>query len=74
MSDWKIGRNEPCPCRSGKKYKRCCGDEAKRAAANQEAWALPTPPTPQADADTKRVRISTVAAALMIGSVLGGRQ
>ncbi len=20
-----IGRNEPCPCRSGKKYKRCCG-------------------------------------------------
>ena len=20
----KIGRNEPCPCRSGKKYKRCC--------------------------------------------------
>jgi hypothetical protein len=21
----KIGRNEPCPCRSGKKYKRCCG-------------------------------------------------
>ena len=21
----KIGRNEPCPCGSGKKYKRCCG-------------------------------------------------
>ena len=20
----KIGRNEPCPCDSGKKYKRCC--------------------------------------------------
>ncbi len=20
----KIGRNEPCPCRSGKKYKKCC--------------------------------------------------
>lgn len=20
-----IGRNEPCPCGSGKKYKRCCG-------------------------------------------------
>lgn len=20
-----IGRNEPCPCNSGKKYKRCCG-------------------------------------------------
>jgi SEC-C motif-containing protein len=21
----KIGRNEPCPCGSGKKYKHCCG-------------------------------------------------
>ncbi|MCP4528504.1 MAG: hypothetical protein GY833_21710 [Aestuariibacter sp.] len=21
----KIGRNEPCTCRSGKKYKKCCG-------------------------------------------------
>jgi preprotein translocase subunit SecA len=21
----KIGRNSPCPCGSGKKYKRCCG-------------------------------------------------
>ena len=21
----KIGRNEPCPCLSGKKYKKCCG-------------------------------------------------
>lgn len=23
----KIGRNEPCPCGSGKKYKKCCGRE-----------------------------------------------
>ena len=21
----KIGRNDPCPCGSGKKYKMCCG-------------------------------------------------
>jgi preprotein translocase subunit SecA len=21
----KVGRNDPCPCRSGKKYKHCCG-------------------------------------------------
>ena len=21
----KVGRNETCPCGSGKKYKRCCG-------------------------------------------------
>jgi preprotein translocase subunit SecA len=23
--DGKIGRNDPCPCGSGKKYKKCCG-------------------------------------------------
>ena len=23
-NDPKIGRNEPCPCGSGKKYKKCC--------------------------------------------------
>ena len=23
----KIGRNEPCPCGSGKKYKKCCGNK-----------------------------------------------
>ncbi|MFV0313767.1 MAG: SEC-C metal-binding domain-containing protein [Anaerotignum sp.] len=24
----KIGRNDPCPCGSGKKYKKCCGANA----------------------------------------------
>ena len=24
-ADKKIGRNDPCPCGSGKKYKQCCG-------------------------------------------------
>lgn len=23
----KVGRNDPCPCGSGKKYKKCCGNE-----------------------------------------------
>jgi preprotein translocase subunit SecA len=23
----KVGRNEPCPCGSGRKYKKCCGSE-----------------------------------------------
>ncbi|MFA4831092.1 MAG: SEC-C metal-binding domain-containing protein [Patescibacteria group bacterium] len=21
----KVGRNDPCPCGSGKKFKKCCG-------------------------------------------------
>ncbi len=24
-ADKKVGRNDPCPCGSGKKYKKCCG-------------------------------------------------
>jgi tetratricopeptide (TPR) repeat protein len=42
----KIGRNDLCPCGSGKKYKRCClaNEEAaareKRAAANAAATAV----------------------------------
>ena len=24
----KVGRNEPCSCGSGKKYKKCCGKNA----------------------------------------------
>ena len=27
-SDRKVGRNEPCPCGSGRKYKQCCGKVA----------------------------------------------
>ena len=31
----KVGRNDPCPCGSGLKYKKCCSakDEAARSAA-----------------------------------------
>jgi hypothetical protein len=39
-----IGRNEPCPCGSGKKYKRCC-------LARDEAKAAPVPASPQRDLD-----------------------
>lgn len=26
----KVGRNEPCPCNSGKKYKKCCGSDGSK--------------------------------------------
>jgi hypothetical protein len=32
----KIGRNDPCPCNSGKKYKKCCGSPPANLADNQE--------------------------------------
>jgi tetratricopeptide (TPR) repeat protein len=31
----KIGRNDPCPCGSGHKYKRCCGDKERAIAHGQ---------------------------------------
>lgn len=39
----KRGRNDPCPCGSGQKYKRCClprDDAAERAAAAARAATL----------------------------------
>ncbi|PWB59280.1 MAG: hypothetical protein C3F16_12495 [Betaproteobacteria bacterium] len=29
----RIGRNDPCPCRSGRRYKHCCGDLAAKAGS-----------------------------------------
>ncbi len=34
----KIGRNEPCPCGSGKKYKHCCGKITPALDFAQIAW------------------------------------
>jgi hypothetical protein len=44
------GRNDPCPCGSGKKYKKCCWakDEAKHAAElASRAAAQPAPTAPE---------------------------
>lgn len=32
----KVGRNDPCPCGSGEKYKHCC---AEKAAGRRIAWS-----------------------------------
>ena len=32
MKKRKIGRNDPCPCGSGKKFKKCCIDNPERVA------------------------------------------
>ena len=33
----KVGRNDPCPCESGKKYKHCCAREQERQAALRDS-------------------------------------
>ena len=37
----KIGRNDPCPCGSGQKYKRCCLPRDEAAAAARARFARP---------------------------------
>jgi len=32
----KIGRNDPCPCGSGKKYKKCCGKNLEQGEIRDE--------------------------------------
>ena len=34
----KVGRNEPCPCGSGKKFKHCHGGPGAGAPANDKQW------------------------------------
>jgi hypothetical protein len=38
MADAKVKRNDPCPCGSGKKYKRCCMARDKAEQAERVAW------------------------------------
>lgn len=42
----KTGRNDPCPCGSGKKYKKCClslDESERRASAKDGASDAPLP-------------------------------
>ena len=36
----KVGRNEPCPCGSGKKYKQCCEGKTDPKAARRSQLLL----------------------------------
>jgi hypothetical protein len=33
-----IGRNDPCPCGSGKKYKRCCALKKDHLSIASRLW------------------------------------
>ena len=55
----KIGRNQPCPCGSGKKYKRCCWHR-DRAARAHTAPAVPTHRYRFAESELDRLSNSVV--------------
>ena len=39
----KVGRNDPCPCGSGKKYKRCCWGKVAAARTSVDVLDAPDP-------------------------------
>lgn len=38
----QVGRNQPCPCGSGQRFKHCCGALAARSSASAEAAVVST--------------------------------
>ena len=40
----KTGRNDPCPCGSGKKMKKCCENKGKTKILSPERVSLQQPP------------------------------
>ena len=44
------GRNEPCHCGSGRKYKQCCLEKDERAASEARAKAAAEAPVPSPEA------------------------
>jgi hypothetical protein len=49
----KVGRNEPCPCGSGKKFKKCCG-----SGASTEISLVPPPSTKKIRKDTGELGVN----------------
>lgn len=46
MTKIKIGRNDPCHCGSGQKYKRCCQEKDETAERDARATAEAAKPKP----------------------------
>jgi hypothetical protein len=39
------GRNDPCPCGSGKRFKKCCGNDSEGGNVAQVGARKPNSPT-----------------------------
>ncbi|HET9451134.1 MAG TPA: SEC-C domain-containing protein, partial [Aggregicoccus sp.] len=65
MSDTQPGRNDPCPCGSGKKYKACHAGEDRAARAAAAAAQQQQPPRPAPDA--RQVGAELEAAVQLLG-------
>jgi hypothetical protein len=50
------GRNDPCPCGSGRKYKQCCLEKDEAAIRDALAKAAALSPEPAPDVPAPRAR------------------
>ncbi|HEY5309810.1 MAG TPA: SEC-C metal-binding domain-containing protein, partial [Casimicrobiaceae bacterium] len=62
-----IGRNQPCPCGSGKRYKECHGDIATTAELAVAAVAAPIDPVSTLLEATQRLDAEDIAGAAALG-------
>jgi Flp pilus assembly protein TadD len=62
----KVGRNDPCPCGSGRKYKQCCELEGRDAAFLAASVQFSPPPT---DKGRLKILISSAMAHLNAGQL-----
>jgi len=69
----KPGRNDPCPCGSGKKYKKCCGDSQLASLGAETAGSRAETAVPGAEAaavpgaETAAVDLSELLAMISAG-------
>ncbi len=69
----KIGRNEPCPCGSGKKYKKCClpFQQKAMAVAARPATLTQSVSSLQAAATARKETFGTVGVFVLFSTVQG---
>ena len=53
----KPGRNDPCPCGSGKKYKQCCGSAQAQQAGATMNYAPPAGAAPSSDEQNRLIAL-----------------
>jgi len=64
-----VGRNDPCPCGSGKKFKKCCGDPAAFLSGRTDHYGVPLLEKWDAlDQEARRAHKVTVAGLICVSA------
>lgn len=55
----KIGRNDPCPCGSGHKFKKCCAGTDQQTLQRQASAAAAKPPSLHSEVEALQTRAAS---------------